>query len=56
MVPVTGVLEAFVALKEAMLPVPLAASPIDALVFVQLNVVPATDPVKNNQYLQKGRL
>jgi hypothetical protein len=29
-----------------MLPVPLAASPIDVLLLVQLNVVPATAPLK----------
>lgn len=45
-VAVTGALVAFVAVKEAILPAPLAANPIDAVLFVQLNIVPATVPVK----------
>ena len=45
-VAVTGELVVFVAVKAAILPVPLAARPIDVLLFVQLNVVPATAPVK----------
>jgi hypothetical protein len=43
-VAVTGALVKFVAVKEAMLPVPLAAKPIEVLLFVQSNTVPATDP------------
>jgi hypothetical protein len=35
-----------VAVKLAILPEPLAANPIDGVLFVQLNVVPATVPVK----------
>ena len=45
-VAVTAVVPAFVALNEAILPVPLAANPIDGVLFTQLNVVPATEPVK----------
>ena len=44
MVAVTGTLPLFTAVKDGMLPVPLAASPIDVLLLVQLNVVLATDP------------
>jgi len=36
----------FVVTNEAMLPVPLAARPIDGLLFVQLNTVPAIEPLK----------
>ena len=46
MVPVTGALVAFNPVKEAILPDPLAAKPMDVVVFVQLNVVPATVPLK----------
>ena len=45
-VAVTGTLVAFKAVKLAILPVPLAANPIDGLLFVQLYTVPATAPVK----------
>ena len=45
-VAMTGELVAFVAVKAPILPVPLAARPILVLLFVQLNVVPATAPVK----------
>ena len=41
-----GVVPGFVAVKLAMLPVPLAARPMLVLLFVQLNVVPATAPAK----------
>jgi hypothetical protein len=44
-VAVIGVEPAFTAVKAGILPVPEAAKPIDALLLVQLNVVPATDPV-----------
>ena len=37
---------ALVAVKLGILPVPDAARPIPVLLFVQLNVVPATAPVK----------
>ncbi len=43
---VSGELPAFVPVNEAMLPVPLAARPMEVLLFVQLKTVPATDPVK----------
>jgi hypothetical protein len=46
MVAVTGALVALVAVKLAILPVPAAARPIVVLLFVQLNTVPATAPVK----------
>src|SRR6185503_20634430 len=39
MVATTGVVPALVAAKAPMLPVPLTASPIDALSFVQLKAV-----------------
>ena len=45
-VAVTGLLVLLVAVKAAILPVPDAASPMLVLLFVQLNVVPATAPVK----------
>ena len=45
-VPVTGKVVAFVAVKAAILPVPLAARPMDGVLFVQLNTVPATVLVK----------
>jgi len=41
-VPVKGDVPAFVAIKDEMSAVPLAANPIDVLSFVQLNTVPAT--------------
>src|SRR5215212_5849142 len=44
MVAVTGVVPALVAAKTPMLPVPLVARPIDALLLVQLNAVAV--PVK----------
>jgi hypothetical protein len=37
MVAVTGAFVVLVAVNEPMLPVPLAASPIDVVLFVQLN-------------------
>jgi hypothetical protein len=45
-VAVTAVGVLLTAVKLAMFPVPLAASPILGVLFVQLNVVPATVPVK----------
>ena len=44
-VPDIGAAVPFVAVKLAMLPVPAAARPIAVLLFVQLNTVPATEPV-----------
>src|SRR5262245_13015699 len=44
MVAVTGVAPAFTPVKDAMFPVPLAASPIEGVSLVQLNVVPPTVP------------
>ena len=45
-VPEIGPVVALVAVKAAILPVPLAARPIAVLEFVQLYTVPATEPVK----------
>jgi hypothetical protein len=45
-VAVTGAVPVLVAVNAAILPVPLAARPMLVLLFVQLNVVPATAPVK----------
>jgi hypothetical protein len=45
-VAVTGALVVFVPVNAAILPVPVAARPIDVVLFVQLNVVPATVPLK----------
>ena len=44
-VAVTGVLPALMAVNDGIVLVPLAARPIDALLFVQLYTVPATVPV-----------
>jgi len=46
MVATCGTLVVLVAVKLAILPVPLAARPIVVLVLVQLYTVPATAPVK----------
>ena len=43
---VMGVLAILTAVKEGILPVPLAASPIAGLLFIQLKLVPLTTPVK----------
>ena len=45
-VAVIGEVVAFVAVKEGIFPVPLAARLIAVLLFVQVNVVPLTDPDK----------
>ena len=45
-VAVTAVLPGFTAVKAAIFPVPLAANPIEVLLFVQLKDVPLTAPVK----------
>jgi len=45
-VAVTGVVPVFVAAKEAMFPLPLAASPMDGLLLVQSNEVPVTVSTK----------
>ena len=44
-VATTAVVPLFVAVNEAILPLPLPANPIEGLLFVQLNVVPLTEPV-----------
>ena len=45
-VAVTGTFVGLVAMKEAILPTPIPANPIEVLLLVQLNIVPATGPVK----------
>ena len=45
-VATTGAVPVLIALKLAILPTPLAARPMDGVLFVQLNIVPATAPVK----------
>ena len=44
MVAVRGLLPVLTAVNELILPVPLDASPIELVVFVQLYTVPVTDP------------
>ena len=46
MVAITGLVVVLVAVKEAILPAPLAARPIEVVLLVQLKMVPATGPVK----------
>lgn len=46
MVDVTGAPVVFEALNEGIFPVPLAAKPMDVLLFVQLKLVPGTLPLK----------
>lgn len=46
MVAVTGVLPLLLAVNAGIFPVPLAARPIEVLLFVQLKVVPAREPEK----------
>ncbi len=46
MVAVTDVLPLFTAVNAGMFPLPLAANPMEVLLFVQLNWVLATEPVK----------
>ena len=46
MVAVTGALVRLIAVKEGKFPLPLAARPIEGLLFVQLKPVPLTAPVK----------
>ena len=43
---VTGTLLAFVAVNDAILPVPPPARPIDGVLFVQVYTVPVTAPAK----------
>ena len=45
-VAVTGALDALMAVKAIIFPLPDAGSPIDVLLFVQLKVVPLTAPEK----------
>jgi hypothetical protein len=46
MVAVTGTVVKLVAVKDGILPVPLAASPMDVVLFVQLYVYPGTELLK----------
>ena len=46
MVAITGLVVVLVAVKEAILPAPLAARPIEVVLLVQLKMVPATGPLK----------
>lgn len=46
MVAITGALVVFVAVNDGIFPLPLAAKPMEVLLFVQLNPVPLTAPVK----------
>ena len=43
-VPVIGEFVVFVAVNEGTFPLPLAAKPIEVLLFAHVNVVPATGP------------
>ena len=45
-VAVTGVVPILVAVNTGIFPVPFAPSPIEVLLFDQVNVVPVTGPVK----------
>ena len=45
-VATTGAVPGLVAVKLAILPVPLAARPMEGALFVQLKFVPATEPLK----------
>jgi hypothetical protein len=45
MVAITGVAPTFKPVKAAMLPLPLAANPIEGVSLVQLNTVPPTAPL-----------
>ena len=45
-VATTGALVVLIAVNEGIFPVPLAARPIDVLLFVQLKTVPLTAPLK----------
>ena len=45
-VAITGALVEFVAVNDGIFPLPLAAKPIEVLLFVQLNPVPLTAPEK----------
>ena len=46
MVAVAGAVPVLVAVNAPILPVPLAARPMDVVLFVQLKVVPTTEPLK----------
>ena len=51
MVAVIGALVLLIAENDQMLPVPEAARPIDGVLFVQLNVVPATPPLNATTFV-----
>ena len=46
MVAITAALVVLIAVNAAILPVPLDASPMDGVLLVQLNTVPAGEPLK----------
>ena len=46
-VAVIGVVPALTPAKDDMLPVPLAANPMDGVLFTQPNVLPVTPPLKD---------
>jgi hypothetical protein len=46
MVAITGAAPGLIAANAAMFPLPLAASPIEGVLFTQLKVVPLTEPEK----------
>ena len=46
MVAISGAVPEFVAVKDGVFPVPLAANPIDGVLFVHSKVVPATGLLK----------
>lgn len=46
MLAMTGAAVGLVATKDGMLPVPVAARPMDGLLLVQLKTVPTTNPLK----------
>ena len=45
MVATTGDVPALIAVNEGIFPEPLAAKPIDGVVFIHVKVVPATGPL-----------
>ena len=51
-VAVTGVLVKLMAVNAGIFPLPDAAKPIDALLFVQLKVVPLTAPEKATRFVE----
>ena len=48
-VDITGVIPVFIVVKLGILPLPVAAKPIEGVSFVQSKIVPYTFPVKRNK-------